>query len=51
MCNWGGCPAKSGVGYGGRKLPDNTTQHERTESQLEQIFEYGKVKNKSAKKS
>ena len=51
MCNWCGCQAKSGVGYGGRKLPDNTAQHERTESQLEQIFEYGKVKNKSAKKS
>lgn len=51
MCNWCGCQAKPGVGYGGRKLPDNTAQHERTESQLEQIFEYGKVKNKKAPKS
>jgi hypothetical protein len=51
MCNWCGCQAKSGVGYGGRKMPDTEKQHERTESQVEQIFEYGKVKNKKAPKS
>ena len=50
MCNWCGCQAKT-PGYGGRSLPDNTAQHERTESQVEQIFEYGKVKNTKAAKS
>ena len=51
MCNWCGCQAKSGNGYGGRKMKDTEAQHERTESQAEQIFEYGKVKNKKAPKS
>ena len=51
MCNWCGCQAKSGNGYGGRKMKDTEAQHERTESQAEQIFEYGKVKNEKAPKS
>lgn len=51
MCNWCGCQAKSGNGYGGRKMANTEAQHERSESQVEQIFEYGKVKNKSAPKS
>jgi hypothetical protein len=51
MCNFCGCQTKTGQGYGGRKLPDSTAQHERTESQVEQIFEYGKVTNKKAAKS
>lgn len=51
MCNFCGCQSKVGNGYGGRKLPDKERQHERTESQVEQIFEYGKVKNKKAAKS
>jgi hypothetical protein len=32
-------------------MKDGEAQHERTESQVEQIFEYGKVKNKKAPKS
>ena len=50
MCSWCGCQAKT-PGYGGKKMPDKERQHERTESQVEQIFEYGKVKNKKAAKS
>jgi hypothetical protein len=50
MCNWCGCQAKQ-KGYGGKTMPNNEPQHERTESQIEQIMEYGKVKNKKAPKS
>jgi hypothetical protein len=32
-------------------MKDTEAQHERTESQVEQIFEYGKVTNKKAPKS
>ena len=51
MCNFCGCQSKVGNGYGGRKLPNDTAKHEATESQAEQIGEYGKVKNKNAAKS
>lgn len=50
MCNWCGCQAKT-PGYGGKSMPDKKAEHERTESQVEQIFEYGKVKNKKAPRS
>ena len=50
MCNWCGCQAKVGQGFGGRELPNDTAAHERTESQQEQMMEYGKVKNPKAPK-
>lgn len=50
MCNWCGCAQKPS-GFGGRKMADDTAKHERSESQAEQIAEYGKVKNKNARKS
>ncbi len=49
MCNWCGCAQKPS-GFGGRKMADGSGRHERTESQKDQIFEYGKVRNKSAPK-
>jgi len=51
MCDFCGCQAKVGTGYGGRKMEDNTAKHEATESQIEQIMEYGKVTNPKAKQS
>lgn len=50
MCNWCGCQAKT-PGYGGKKMRDGEAAHERGESQVEQIFEYGKVKNSKAPRS
>lgn len=50
MCDWCGCQAKQN-GYGGKKMANNEAQHERTESQIEQIMEYGKVVNPGASKS
>lgn len=50
MCEWCGCQAKAS-GFGGRKMADGSSRHERTESQVEQVFEYGKVKNKNASRS
>ena len=49
MCNWCGCQAQS-KGYGGKKMADETAKHERTESQQEQMMEYGKVVNPKAPK-
>jgi len=51
MCNFCGCQSKVGNGFGGKKVPNLEPQHERTEPQIEQIMEYGKVKNKNAPKS
>lgn len=50
MCAFCGCQSKVGVGYGGRELPNDTAKHEATESQGEQMMEYGRVKNKNAPK-
>lgn len=50
MCNWCGCQAKT-PGYRGKKMRDESARHEATESQVEQIFEYGKVKNSKAPRS
>lgn len=50
MCAFCGCQAKTN-GYGGKKMPNLEPAHERSEPQVEQIQEYGRVKNKRAPKS
>lgn len=49
MCTWCGCQSKS-KGYGGKNMPNETAKHEATESQGEQMMEYGKVVNPKAAK-
>lgn len=49
MCNWCGCQSQT-KGFGGREMPNDTAKHEATESQQEQMMEYGRVTNPKAPK-